>query len=333
MEPSLTAPYLLISRSGGDRTVPLLNGNSWKLGRGSQSAIVLEDDLVSRTHAMIQKMDTPEYFLIDMGSRNGSFVNERRVSTPVALRDGDRLTLGNAQMVFYNPLENGTAAGAPQPTNDDGATVCQFMQCLVSVLVIDIRGFSILAQHIDDAVLCQLTGSWFGEADRVMRSHGSEVQKYIGDAVMAVWLHRAKGQEHLEILEILRALDEFVDVTAGLGPRFGIEGGLLVGAGLNTGKAIIGNTGTNQVTDYTAMGECVNAAFRLQTATKGLRTDLCLGKATSDFLRFWPRAAGYLQETDVKLKGYDAPVQTCPATFADLKNFLDSLTGAETVIS
>src|SRR4051812_42189647 len=118
MESTTSAPYLLLSGVDGDRSVPLLGATSWKLGRGSQSSIVLVDDLVSRTHAMIQRMDNGEYFLIDMGSRNGSFVNERRVSIPIALRDGDRLTLGNAQLVFYNPLEL-AAADAQPPLDDD----------------------------------------------------------------------------------------------------------------------------------------------------------------------------------------------------------------------
>ena len=106
-----------------------------------------------------------------------------------------------------------------------------------------------------------------------MQRHGSSAEKYIGDAVMAVWLHRVKGQEHLEILEILRAIDEFAGVTASLGTRFGLADKLKIGAGLNTGSATVGNTGTNRVTDYTATGECVNTAFRLESATKGLQTD------------------------------------------------------------
>src|ERR1700680_2652910 len=132
MESTATTAYLLISRSDGVANVPLLGENSWKLGRGSQCAIVLEDDLVSRNHAMIQRTDSTEYILIDMGSRNGSFVNERRLSTPVSLRDGDRVTLGNAQMVFHNPQE--TSLGGVVLQQDDQATVCHFMQCLVSVL-------------------------------------------------------------------------------------------------------------------------------------------------------------------------------------------------------
>ena len=331
MDTTANTAYLLISRSDNVINVPLLGESSWKLGRGSQCAIILEDDLVSRNHAMIQRMDSTQYLLIDMGSRNGSFVNERRLSTPVALRDGDRVTLGNAHMVFYNPQE--TAQGASLLQEDDRATVCHFMQCMVSVLVIDIRGFTVLSQQLEDAVLCQLTGSWFAEADRIMRSHGSAAEKYIGDAVMSVWVHRAKGQEHLEILEILRAVDEFSDVTAGLGMRFGIPESVRIGAGLNTGMATVGNTGTNRVADYTATGECVNAAFRLETATKGLQTDLCLGKATSDFLRYWPRAAAYLHEQDVELKGYDAPVRTCPATFEALKRFLASQDNDDTMVS
>src|ERR1700680_95045 len=125
MESTATTAYLLISRSDGVANVPLLGENSWKLGRGSQCAIVLEDDLVSRNHAMIQRTDSTEYILIDMGSRNGSFLNERGLSTPVSLRDGDRLTLGNAQMVFYNPQETGQEATLPQ--GDERATVCHFM--------------------------------------------------------------------------------------------------------------------------------------------------------------------------------------------------------------
>jgi len=160
MEATDNAAYLMITRSDGPLSVPLLGENSWKLGRGSQCTIVLEDDMVSRTHAMIQRMDYTQYILIDMGSRNGSFVNEKRLSTPVPLRDGDQLRLGNAQMVFHNPMETSSRHDAPAP-QDYCATVCHFMQCMVSVLVIDIRGFTVLSQQVDDAKLCQLTGTWF----------------------------------------------------------------------------------------------------------------------------------------------------------------------------
>jgi class 3 adenylate cyclase len=187
-----------------------------------------------------------------------------------------------------------------------------------------------LSQDVDNAVLCQVTGAWFGEADRIMRSHGSVAQKYIGDAVMAVWMHRVKGQEPFEILAILRALSDFADCTEGLGARFGLPHDVRVGAGLNTGMAAIGNTGTNQVHDYTATGECVNTAFRLESATKDLQTDLCVGMTTGKYLRYWPRAAAYFERAEVELKGYNTPVQACPATFQQLKSFLESIPNGDT---
>jgi adenylate cyclase len=321
MGPAETEPYVSLSGPEGDRKVPLLGASSWKLGRASQSTIVIDDELVSRVHAMIQRTEAGEYFLIDMGSRNGSFVNDRRVSTPVALKDGDRLAIGKARIIFHNPDE---ISGSAFRTNLAMATVCSFTYCMVSVLVVDIRGFTVLSQKIDHEALCRLTGAWFGEADRIMSAAGSVSQKYIGDAVMAVWKHGAEGGERLEIVAILRALLEFARASRSLGERLNLPGGLRIGAGLNTGMANVGNTGTNTVVDYTAMGESVNAAFRLESATKDLKSDVCLGKATSDFLRFWPRATACLKETEVELKGYATPVQACPATFAQLSAILDS---------
>ena len=315
--------YLSITRLDNVVHVPLAGTNSWRLGRGSQCSIVLEDDLVSRNHAMIQRTDSAHFILIDMGSRNGSFINGRRISTPVRLRNGDKVTLGNAQMVFYNPRD---AANQSVPDlGDEGATVCQLKQCLVSVLVVDIRGFTVMSQQLEESSLCQLTGNWFAEAYRIMDRHGSSEQKYIGDAVMAVWQHRTNGQEAAEIVEILRALSEFAGVTADLSGKFSLAEGLRIGAGLNTGIATVGNTGTKGAADYTATGECVNMAFRLETATKTLQTDLCLGKNTSDYLRQWPQADAYLKAHEVELKGYDEPVATYPVTFGVLKGFLESL--------
>jgi len=303
--------------------VLLLGASSWKLGRGSQSTVVLDDNHVSRNHAMIQRMDSGEYYLIDMGSRNGSFVNERRVRTPVGLRDGDRLVLGDAKLTFHNPQQPEHARA--QTPAEGLATVSRFTQCLVSVLVVDIRGFTVLSQNIDNAVLCELTGSWFGEADRIMRDAGSAIQKYIGDAVMAIWMHSAVGDEPREILGILRALTEFEQATAGLATRFGLERSLEVGAGLNTGMATVGNAGTGGVPDYTAIGECVNIAFRLESATREAHTDVYLGKGTVDFLRVWPEATASLREARVELKGYKAPVQACPASFSRLRQLLNSM--------
>jgi len=63
---------------------------------------------------MLQQMETGEFYLIDLGSRNGSFVNGRRVSIPVTLRNGDRIIFGQTELDFYNP----TAGHRHNPINE-----------------------------------------------------------------------------------------------------------------------------------------------------------------------------------------------------------------------
>jgi len=317
-----TPAYLVLENPGGHREVPLDATDVWKLGRSDKCEIAIQDDMISRIHAMIQRTDLGEYCFIDMGSRNGSFVNDRRVSTPVVLRSGDRISLGKTLMIFRDP--GGVPRGST-PAQMGAVTKVFFDRCLVSVLVVDIRDYTGLAKAIDQPVLCQVVGSWFGEADRIMHKYGSSAQKYIGDAVMALWVHRAKGQEQLEILQVLRALTEFVEATAGLREHFRLPSELRVGAGLNTGSAAVGNPGTHQVMDFTALGDSVNVAFRMETATKELGADVVLGKNTFDYLRPLPASTRDFDTAEVKLKGYDVAVQTWSTSFVRLGEFLTKL--------
>src|SRR5437899_12113798 len=99
----LTDVHLVIRDCGEGRLFPLASAKLWKMGRSEQCSIVINDTTISRTHAMIQCTDADEYYLVDMGSRNGTFVNERRVSIPVLLRNGDRISLGQTVILFQNP--------------------------------------------------------------------------------------------------------------------------------------------------------------------------------------------------------------------------------------
>jgi adenylate cyclase len=73
------------------------------VGRSDDNNFVLSDRWISRNHAMLQCTETGDFYLIDLGSRNGSFVNGRRVSIPVTLRNGDRLTFGQTDLEFHCP--------------------------------------------------------------------------------------------------------------------------------------------------------------------------------------------------------------------------------------
>jgi adenylate cyclase len=317
-------PFLRFLDEDG-REIPLNSGNVWKIGRTEQNAVVLSDDMVSRNHAMIQLLEDGEFCLIDMGSRNGSFVNGRRLTAPVALRDGDLLSFGEARLCFHNPAQVAAAkaaAGASSEAPVRGETVALFKRVNVSVLVVDIRGFTVLAQKIDAGLLSRLVSTWFAEADRIIHDSGGMAPKHIGDAVMAVWAHNARGKEDADILRILRAVADIARVTGRLHHSLGLAEPVRIGAGVNTGVATLGNTGAGSASDFTAIGDSVNVAFRLESASKELGTDLVLGTSTFDYLRQLPSAATHFRTSEANLKGYDAPVKTWHTSFAGLSEFL-----------
>src|SRR5438105_12183583 len=76
---------------------------SCSLGQAAASTIVLESTKVSRRHALIHLQNIGEFWLIDFGSSNGTFLNKRRIHRPVRLNDGDQITIGDKVFRFRQP--------------------------------------------------------------------------------------------------------------------------------------------------------------------------------------------------------------------------------------
>jgi adenylate cyclase len=305
MSEASPAPFLKFEDEEG-REIPLASGNVWKIGRGEQNSVVLIDDMVSRIHAMIQQMDSGEFYLIDMDSANGSFVNGRRLTAPTALYHGDRLLFGKSRLFFRNPASPAPLNPSPEGSARDHTGLPS--RQAVSVLVVYIREFAAMTQNMDTQVLTRLVSTWSAEVDRIVHHCGGTVQKHLGDSVITVWRHGAKGHEHVEILRILRAVTGIARMTAMLHESFDVAEPLRIGAGVNTGLA--------------PSGENVNAAVPLPPAVKELDADLVLGAATFDYLRMWPDWAGHFRSSQKNLKGDDAPNKTRQICFDALNQFL-----------
>ena len=95
-------PVLILKTSSQTLQISLADSRSWSLGRNPESTVVLIDRWASRDHAEIQLMDNGEYYLVDLGSGNGSYVNGQRVIMPVQLKDGDLLTVGHTELEFQS---------------------------------------------------------------------------------------------------------------------------------------------------------------------------------------------------------------------------------------
>lgn len=288
------------------------------MGRGDGCAVLLDSRSVSRLHALIQKKDDGDFSLVDLGSRNGSFVNSKRVSVPQLLKDGDRLLFGDQEMLFHCP-EHPSAPASPVSTDTrNDPTTALHVHSLTTIAVVDIRDFTPLARTVSEAVLSQAIGTWFLRVGQIVQRHGSWAQKYIGDAVMAVWVHDEKARVGADLLRALQAVSEINTTTSELHRTLPLPHPLRVGAGINTGSAIVGGS------DYTALGDTVNAAFRLETATKSLGLGVALGERTFTELRL-PRVSPFV-ERQVELKGYEGPSTAWAISFDDLQEFLKGLT-------
>jgi adenylate cyclase len=313
------------------RNVCLDQGNTWKLGRTSENNIVLPSEWVSRQHALVQRAENGEYYLFDMGSRNGTFLNGIRVTVPAALNNGDRISFGDFHITFYCP-KRVEKAQEPTTRSEATATMTYFAQRKTTVLVVDVRGFTKIAQVVEPSLLSQVIGSLFRRGGEIMRKKGSWGQKYIGDALMSVWVHRNVGYE-MQLPPIFRALMDLVEITGTLQSEFNLPFPIGVGAGVNTGAAAIGNAGSDHTADYTALGDTVNAAFRFESATREIGQDLVIGQETMACLRkAETRPERFFTERTVKLKGYERPTVVWATSFPDLRNFVSGLPEDETAI-
>lgn len=325
-----TYPYLLVTTSNGVTKVPLINQCSWIAGRGIDNDIHLYGKSTSRHHAMLQVIGRDDFLLIDLGSSNGTFVNSRRVVMPVSLKNGDRITIGDNFFYFFNAKDK--VNQPEESTTSKISTDIVHSRRLITVLVVDIRSFTQLTQQLDEKILSKLIGMWVRRAGEIISRYGSWVDKYMGDAVMSVWIHNLSThvEENIagqEMLQTFSALRELFIMTNYLNKEFNLPFPLRVGAGINTGLAMVGKIGTAKHSDYTALGDTVNAAFRLESATKEINVDIALGQKTwQKIYECIPNAQLPFKQHLVKLKGYDKPITTYAGNLTDLENFLEHTT-------
>ncbi len=315
MIPSVPNPYLMVESSG--RRFPLGAGQSWAIGRGDGCAVMLDSRSVSRLHALIQRRDAGDLALVDLGSRNGSFVNGSRVSFPVTLNDEDKLLFGDQLLTFHNPARSESILAPDELDLRNEPTTALHTNTLTTIVVVDIRDFTPLARTLPEALLSQTIGTWFLRSGQIAQRQGSWAQKYIGDAVMAVWVHDYPERVGKDLLRVLRAVSEINSATAEISKALALPAPLRIGAGVNTGPAILGGT------DYTALGDTVNTAFRLESATKGIGLGVAVGERVYDELAALTRKS-FVRRV-VELKGYEGSSVAWAISFEALQEFLQQM--------
>src|SRR6266545_2147599 len=171
---------------------------------------------------------------------------------------------------------------------------------VVTVLFADVSGFTALGEQLDPESLQQLMGRWFHETQRIIKRHHGTVEKYMGDAVMAVFgvpvAHEDDAARAARAaLEMHKTL---VDLNDELARRWGVR--LEIHTGLNTGEVVVGSAPGG---DLSTVGDAVNVAQRLETAAPP--GQVLVGAETARLLR----GAAKLDPIDpLLLKGKALPV-------------------------
>ncbi|MFN3533926.1 MAG: CHASE2 domain-containing protein [Desulfatiglandales bacterium] len=176
----------------------------------------------------------------------------------------------------------------------------------LTVLFSDIRGFTSISEKMDPEDLVRLLNEYLTAMTNIVFKHGGTLDKYMGDAVMAIYGAPLEQEDHalracetaLEMLEELERLNE-------KWKRQGRQR-LSIGIGINTGDMMVGNMGSEQRFDYTVMGDAVNLGSRLEGANKTYMTNILISETTYEKVK---DQFICLEVDSVRVKGKALPVK------------------------
>lgn len=276
------------------------------VGRSSECQVLLPDPRVSRRHAMIRKQDGG-FYLFDLGSFNGSYLNGSRVTAARQLSSGDVLSFAEHEFTFEQ-----TGKGMDEETFDNlgGSTIALIRSTPVIILVSDVMGFTTLSEEIEADDLAQVIGGWYSDCERIISEEGGSVDKFIGDSVLAYWT-RVDESTVMNAIRAARKLTESCKKTSQSRPEIfeSLDREFEIGIALHTGKVAYGGMSQGE---FTLVGDPVNLTFRLENLTRSLGEKILL---SGDFARISGRIRPHTRNLGVhKVKGRAQGVEVVAMT-------------------
>jgi len=167
-------------------------------------------------------------------------------------------------------------------------------------LFTDVRGFTAMSEKLEPEQVTEIMNKALTIQADAVKKYGGMVDKYIGDAMMAIFNAPIDLPDH-ETLSVLCAKEIQENIKKA---NLGVE----IGIGVNTGYAVIGNMGSETRFDYTAIGDAVNLAARLESSTKEVGEDIVIGYNTIHVENFSSEII--LKELkSIYVKGKEKPIQ------------------------
>lgn len=277
-------------------------GEITTIGRSAGNTVVVDNETVSRHHALIRR-EGDCYVLLDLGSANGTFVNNRPISSPMVLEDNDTLKLGDVVFSIRYAASN----RAPRAAAARRSTRRFFADVTIAVLVSDIRNYTTLSEQIAADRLSALLAEWFRRAGECIDEHSGIIEKFRGDSLLAYWV-AGEGTDADHVTRAIAAARDLVNASRQFDDQIAAshsQGHFKIGCGIHVGGAVLGNIGADARRDFTTLGDCVNAAFRIESHCSSLDREILI---SGDARRLAPQGFEFDDLGCHSLKGKTEPV-------------------------
>lgn len=178
----------------------------------------------------------------------------------------------------------------------------------LTVFFSDVRGFTTISENLSPEKLTSVLNEYFTPMTKIILDSNGLLDKYIGDAIMAVWGAPIPLEDHAD--RALESSVKMLDELEKLQQKWLAEGLPLldIGIGLNTGDMVVGNMGSNQRFDYTVLGDSVNLGARLEGINKNYGTRIICSEFTKNSLKN-PHKFILRELDNIQVKGKNEPVR------------------------
>jgi adenylate cyclase len=181
----------------------------------------------------------------------------------------------------------------------------------ISVMFMDVRGFTPISEALTATELVDFINTLLAPLSDAIQDELGTIDKYIGDSIMAFWNAPVDVPDHATracraALKMRAALDALNDSDVfGFSARGFEDPRVRIGVGINAGLACVGNMGSQRRFNYSAMGDVVNVAARIESASKALNVDLLV----SEDVARRARGIALLEASEILLKGKSRPTK------------------------
>lgn len=173
-------------------------------------------------------------------------------------------------------------------------------KAIVTVLFADIRGFTSMSETMSAQDVSEILNEYFTEMEPIITKYNGIINKFIGDAVMAIFGEPIQDKNHAQ--NAVKCAYEMLQKVKELQIKWAKEGKpkIDIGVGINTGEVFVGNIGSINRMEYTVIGDTVNIASRLESYNKIYKTRMLISSSTFEETK---NILDVIKISDVEIRG------------------------------